>query len=146
MKAKLIGALSCAVLVSPVALATTSDGWYPGPIVDASASLKTRSQVVAELRAAERFGLLHIGGEGDVPRGTAEQEMAVAAAGGQGGNFSIAKSKSREQVVAELREAQRLGVLHIGGEGDVPQATPQQEALIAMAGARAAAGAMVASK
>jgi hypothetical protein len=44
---------------------------------------------------------------------------------------------SRAQVVAELREAQRLGLTTIG-EGDVPEATQQQQQLIAEAGRRAA--------
>lgn len=49
----------------------------------------------------------------------------------------VAAAKSRAQVIAELREAQRLGLLNVG-EGDAPVATPEQERLIADAGRRAA--------
>ena len=52
---------------------------------------------------------------------------------------------SRAQVVAELREAQRLGLVTVGEE-DVPQATAQQARLIAEAGEKAAASEQVASK
>lgn len=45
--------------------------------------------------------------------------------------------KTRAEVIAEYKEAQRLGLTTVG-EGDVPQGTPQQEALIAAAGQRAA--------
>lgn len=46
-------------------------------------------------------------------------------------------STTRAQVVAELREAQRLGLVSVGGEGDIPTATPQQRQMIALAGLRA---------
>ena len=42
-------------------------------------------------------------------------------------------SKSRAQVKAEIAAASRLGLLNFG-EGDVPQATPEQERIIAEAG------------
>lgn len=45
--------------------------------------------------------------------------------------------KSRAEVVAELREAQRLGLLTTGEE-DVRIASPRQEKMIADAGRRAA--------
>ena len=45
--------------------------------------------------------------------------------------------RSRAEVKAELREAQRLGLVSIG-EGDVPIATAEQERLIAKAGQDAA--------
>lgn len=45
--------------------------------------------------------------------------------------------KSRAEVIAELREAQRLGLVSVG-EAGVPESTPHQEALIAAAGRRAA--------
>lgn len=54
-------------------------------------------------------------------------------------------SVSRAQVVAELREAQRLGLITVG-EGNVPTPTAEQARLIAEAGARAAARETVASK
>jgi hypothetical protein len=52
---------------------------------------------------------------------------------------------SRAQVVAELREAQRLGLVTVG-EGDVPETTVEQARLIAAAGEKAAASEKVASK
>jgi Domain of unknown function (DUF4148) len=52
---------------------------------------------------------------------------------------------SRAQVVAELREAQRLGLVTVG-EGDVPEATVEQARLIAAAGEKAATSEKVASK
>jgi hypothetical protein len=45
--------------------------------------------------------------------------------------------RSRAEVVAELREAQRLGLLSVG-EGNAPTATPEQERMIAEAGKQAA--------
>ena len=51
---------------------------------------------------------------------------------------SKAPSNTRARVVAELREAQRLGLVNAGGEGNIPVATAEQERLIALAGARAA--------
>jgi len=47
-------------------------------------------------------------------------------------------SRSSAEVQAELRTAQRLGLISIG-EGDAPVATAEQEALIAKAGHDAAA-------
>jgi hypothetical protein len=41
--------------------------------------------------------------------------------------------RSRAEVVAELREAQKLGLISVG-ESDAPIATAEQEALIAKAG------------
>jgi len=52
---------------------------------------------------------------------------------------------SRAQVVAELREAQRLGLITVGEE-DAPVPTAEQSRLIAKAGADAAANEKVASK
>ena len=52
---------------------------------------------------------------------------------------------SRAQVVAELREAQRLGLVTVG-EGDVPEPTAEQARLIALSGERAAASDKVASR
>jgi hypothetical protein len=46
-------------------------------------------------------------------------------------------SRSRAEVVAELREAQKLGLISVG-ESDAPIATAEQEALIAKAGHDAA--------
>jgi hypothetical protein len=52
---------------------------------------------------------------------------------------------SRAQVVAELREAQRLGLITVGEE-DARVPTAEQSRLIAKAGAEAAANEKVASK
>ena len=52
---------------------------------------------------------------------------------------------SRAQVVAELREAERLGLITVG-EGDVPQATEEQLRQIAQAGQRAVTANAVAAK
>lgn len=53
--------------------------------------------------------------------------------------FSESESAPRDRavVLAELREAQRLGLVSIG-EGNMPIATPEQERLIAQAGHDAA--------
>jgi len=44
---------------------------------------------------------------------------------------------TRARVVAELREAQRLGLVNSGGEGDIKVATPEQQHSITLAGTRA---------
>lgn len=54
-------------------------------------------------------------------------------------------SISRAQVVAELREAQRLGLITVGEE-DIPVPTAEQSRRIAEAGTKAAASEKVASK
>ena len=54
-------------------------------------------------------------------------------------------SVSRAQVVAELREAQRLGLITVGEE-DIPVPTAAQSRRIAEAGVKAAANEKVASK
>jgi hypothetical protein len=50
---------------------------------------------------------------------------------------SLSSPRSRAEVLAELREAQRLGLLSVG-ESDPPIATAEQERLIAIAGHDAA--------
>lgn len=50
---------------------------------------------------------------------------------------SLSTPRSRAEVLAELREAQRLGLVSIG-EGNMPIATAEQERLIAKAGRDAA--------
>lgn len=79
-----------------------------------------------------------------VTREQVEQEMRDAYArgdrdGGERGYLvaEVSSSRSRAEVVAELREAQRLGLLSVG-EGDAPIATAEQEQLIAKAGHDAA--------
>lgn len=74
--------------------------------------------------------------------GGAVRGVSSSADGDYPGAFSSAPC-SRDQVVGELREAQRLG-LTSGGEGDVPVATVEQEQLIVAAGKKAAESLMVA--
>lgn len=54
-------------------------------------------------------------------------------------------SFSRAQVLAELAEAQRLGLIP-AGEGDIPEMTAEQVRLIALAGEKASASAKVAQR
>jgi hypothetical protein len=83
-----------------------------------------------------------------------EAERMVATAGPAGVDAKAERdkaeqppvAKTRAQVVAELHEAIRLGLVGVDGEGDPRQATPQQEALIVAAGLRTAEATNVASK
>jgi hypothetical protein len=62
--------------------------------------------------------------------------MQVASAEGERGYMfeqDSSPERSRAEVVAELREAQKLGLISVG-ESDAPIATSEQEALIAKAG------------
>jgi hypothetical protein len=81
-------------------------------------SLKSRAEVVADLKAAQAAGQLPIPGELGV---RVADEPSI---------------KSRAQVVAETLEAQRLGLLTYGEIGP-RQATPAEERQIQMAGLRA---------
>jgi predicted RNase H-like HicB family nuclease len=94
-------------------------GAYPEPYLWTSESGKSRAEVTAELREAQRLGLI-TNGEEDVK-----------------GVVSEATGKSRAEVVAEFEEAQRLGLVTSGEEG-VKAATPEQEQMIVEAGRRAA--------
>jgi hypothetical protein len=107
-------------VLSAAGAAFAGGGLYPLPAVPESGST-SRAQVIAEMRDAQRLGLMNVG-EGDVPSDPRHQ---------------VAVTKTRAQVIAELREAQRLGLTNFG-EGDVPVATAAQERLIADAGRRAA--------
>ena len=123
MKLKSARALSIAVLLgfSGVAAAgeiPIGEGAYP-PEPEGVSTVITRAQVVAELREAQRLGLVTVG----------EDPYAVIT--------QRASTKTRAEVVAELREAQRLDLVDVGGEGDAPVATAEQERLIAEAGLRA---------
>jgi hypothetical protein len=72
--------------------------------------------------------------------GSTAEDMRVATSQGERGyNFAEEpmSSRSRAEVQAELREAQKLGLVSVG-EGDAPIATAEQEALIAKAGHDAA--------
>jgi len=53
---------------------------------------------------------------------------------------------TRARVVAELREAHRLGLMNSGGEGDIKVATAEQQQLITLAGIRAVEHAAMASR
>jgi len=99
---------------------------YPEPAIPTSESVKSRAEVIAETREAQRLGLLTVG----------EEDIRVA---------MPESVKSRAEVIAELREAQRLGLLTIGEE-DVRVATAQQAQMIAAAGRRAAEQMLVASE
>ncbi len=111
------------VLVASLALATT--GAFADPsdphINDWSTfgSSVTREQVQQEMRDAYVRGDRDFGERGYVAAATSSSP------------------RSRAEVLAELREAQRLGLISVG-EGDVPIATAEQESLIAKAGHDAA--------
>ena len=124
MKSKSARALSIAVLLgfSGVAAAgeiPIGEGAYP-PEPEGVSTVITRAEVAAELREAQRLGLVTVG-EAD--------PYAVVP--------PLASTKTRAQVVAELREAQRLELVDVAGEGDAPVATAEQEHLITEAGLRA---------
>jgi hypothetical protein len=81
---------------------------------------RSRADVVADLQAAQAAGQLPVAGEVGV-------------------RFAEAPStKPRAQVVAETREAARLGLLSYGEAGP-KQATPAQERQIELAGIQAVA-------
>jgi len=106
------------------ATSASADGPYFYPYhgfapESAETSKTTRAEVVADLREAQRLGLISVG-----------------EAGFKFTEPTAANAKPRVQVVAELHEAQRLGLVSIG-EGDIPIATAEQERLIAVAGLRA---------
>jgi Domain of unknown function (DUF4148) len=82
-------------------------------------STVTREQVQQEMRDAYARGDSNFGERGYV----AAQNSST--------------SRSRAEVLAELHEAQRLGLVTFG-EGDIPIATAEQEHLIAKAGHDAA--------
>lgn len=62
------------------------------------------------------------------------------------GEFVFSTNKTRAQVRAEVREAQRLGLLYPIGDGVYRTATPSQERQIADAGLRARQQQMVAER
>jgi hypothetical protein len=53
---------------------------------------------------------------------------------------------TRTRVAAELREAQRLGLVNSGGEGDIKVATAEQQQSITLAGVRAVENAAIARR
>ncbi len=81
-------------------------------------STKSRAEVMSEGAALQRAGVVTSYGEASpapVP----------------------ASTMTRKQVVAELREAQRLGLLFASNEGEIRQATPAEQESIRSAGLRA---------
>ena len=123
-------------------LVITTSAWagggpYPVDAGYDQASSRTRAQVIAELREAQRLGLMS-SVEGDFPN--------IAVSGGTGNAFSAGDPRTvRARVHAETVEAGRLGVLGYG-EGNPPVATASQEELIAAAGRRAVDDIMVAQR
>lgn len=114
---KLIGSLVLAAASSPAA-ADFGDAHYRFFESIANAPSVAREQVRQELAAA---------------RASAEVQV-----GERGYAFAIEPStRSRAEVVAEVLEAARLGVLVVG-EAGAPTATAEQEARIAAAGREAA--------
>jgi hypothetical protein len=105
--------------MSVAGAAFAGGGSYPEPYLAESGPGKSRAEVIAEVKEAQRLGLLSVG-EGDYP------VIASAASG-----------RSRAEVVAEMAEAQRHGLLTIGEE-DAKVATSEQEQWIAAAGRRVA--------
>ena len=114
LKSKLVVAVSMAV-VSCAALADGPE--LVLPYESSTPSTLTRAQVLAEAQQARARGEVMLG----------DGQFAVATA---------PSTRSRREVMAELREAQRLGLT---GSAEVVFGTPEQEALIAKAGAAAAA-------
>jgi hypothetical protein len=95
---------------------------YPESVLVSSESTTNRDTVIAEMKSG-------------MPS-TGEEGFVWSAGNGPG--------KSRAEVVAELKEAERLGLLS-NGEGDVKFATAEQNEQIARAG-RSAASVQVANK
>lgn len=105
------------LLVGSTAALADGFGDYPPSYTD-SQSTVTRAQVKAELALAQERGEV-LQSDGGYPFAT------------------VSISRSRQEVQAELREAQRLGLVYTSDSG-IPVSTPEQEAMIAKAGAAAA--------
>ena len=110
--------LLAALLASTTAFANDVDPF--GLEKDHFQFSKTRAEVKADLKVAQATGQLPVFGEIGV------QPIAIAS------------TASRAQVVAETREAARLGLLSYGELGP-KDATPAQEHQIKLAGERAIA-------
>jgi hypothetical protein len=91
------------------------------PIVPASVSTRTRAEVIQETLAAAARGELLIIGEAGIRF------------------VDTPSTRSRVEVLAEAREALRLGLIGGGEAGPRRQATEAEEAQIARAGREAAA-------
>ena len=80
-------------------------------------STHSRAEVTAGLAAAQRAGTVSYNEASPAP--------------------VPASTSPRKQVVAELREAQRLGLVGASNEGDIRIATPAEQEAIRLAGQRA---------
>jgi hypothetical protein len=123
---RLIAAASIAVLGS-TAQAAEADldyPWHNAPFVQQSST--TRADVSAAARVARMNQMLDVGEAGLMPA-------------------AFIATKTRAQVVAELRAAQRLGLVG-HGEANAPAATTEQLRQIADAGLRARSDTAVAQK
>jgi hypothetical protein len=128
-KSTLLAVVTAAIAVFGAAASVAQEA-TDAPEVRHFAPTKTRAEVMAELRQAER--------EGRVARNEADVQR-IADAG-------FRSQKSRAQVRAETEEARRLGLAE-AGEGGAPTPTPEQLDRIRVAGQRALdAGRTVASK
>jgi hypothetical protein len=118
-----------------IMLAVASSAWagvepYPEAVQAEPVSTKTRADVIAELREAQRLGLIW-SGEGDFPgAGVSHQSADSVALRGDA-------SAVRARIPSETIEAATLGLLSFG-HGDPPVATAEREQLIAAAGELAA--------
>lgn len=124
------------LLVVPLLLGMSAAAWAGGglyPSTSQAPSTKTRAEVVAELREAQRLGLMS----------TVEATIPSYQAGevGPDGVFIVwgdrYQAVLRAKVRAETKMAASFGLLNFG-EGDPPIATAEQEHLIYEAGQRAA--------
>lgn len=122
---RLMAAASIALLGSAQAAEADLDyPWHNAPFVQQSNT--TRADVMAAAVAARMNHMLDVGEAGLMPA-------------------AFVATKTRTQVVAELRAAQRLGLVD-HGEVSAPSATPEQQRMIADAGLRARADTAVAHK
>lgn len=111
-----------------VILAVTTSAWastepYPAAVQVEAVSTRTRSEVVAELREAQRLGLM-ASVEFSFPAGNVKQEPDDAG------------RATRARVHAEALEASRLGLLSVG-EGNASIATAEQDRQVVTAGQQA---------
>jgi len=125
------------LLTIPVLLAVSASAWAGGGLYPATAetqSTKSRAEVVAELREAQRLGYMS----------TVETPFPTYRAGdaipGEAfivwGDRDTREALLRVKIRAETRMAAKFGLLSFG-EGDPPIATAEQESLIAAAGKEA---------
>jgi hypothetical protein len=122
---RLFAVASIALLGSVQAAEADLDSpWHNAPFVQQSST--TRADVSAAAQVARMHRGLDVGEAGLMPA-------------------PFVATKTRTQVVAELRAAQRLGLVG-HGEAGAPSATPEQLRMIAGAGLRARGDTAVAQK